>query len=107
MEKKEAIQVREKADTGRQRKKPPATKRCYSPYEPSLPPSKKKKMIEKSDAEESDVSAEYAEPNEFPTVAVSNASLREEYEPRRPLRERCSTIPRIQTKHLQSSSWNT
>ncbi|KAF1787538.1 hypothetical protein GQ600_1103 [Phytophthora cactorum] len=40
-------------------------------------------MIEKSDAEESDVSAEYAEPNEFPTVAVSNASLREEYEPRR------------------------
>ncbi|KAG6963307.1 hypothetical protein JG688_00008215 [Phytophthora aleatoria] len=79
------LQVREKADTGRQRKKPPGddVKRRYSPYEPSPPPSKKTKMIEKSDAEESDVSAEYAEPNEFPTVAVSNASLREEYEPRR------------------------
>ncbi|KAG6963152.1 hypothetical protein JG687_00006732 [Phytophthora cactorum] len=46
-------------------------------------PRRKQKKIEKSDVEESDVSAEYAEPNEFPTVAVSNASLREEYEPRR------------------------
>ncbi|KAG2829459.1 hypothetical protein PC116_g7868 [Phytophthora cactorum] len=43
MEKEEAIQVREKADTGRQRKKPPVTKRRYSPCEPSPPPSKKTK----------------------------------------------------------------
>ncbi|KAG6941801.1 hypothetical protein JG688_00018474, partial [Phytophthora aleatoria] len=55
----------------------------YSTHEPSPPPSKKTKTIEQSGADESDVSAEYAEPNEFATVVVSNAALREEYEPRR------------------------
>ncbi|KAG3041121.1 hypothetical protein PC129_g22310 [Phytophthora cactorum] len=96
MEKKDAIrvknpasrkQLRGKGDTGRQRKKElavqPTTKRRYFTHEPSPPPSKKTKTIKQSGADESDVSAEYAEPNEFATVVVSNASLREEYEPRR------------------------
>ncbi|KAG3200788.1 hypothetical protein PC128_g4305 [Phytophthora cactorum] len=83
MEKEEAIQVREKADTGRQRKKPPVTKRRYSPCEPSPPPSKKTKKDREVRCGGERRICRICRAERIPTVAVSNASLREEYEPRR------------------------